>query len=350
MSLLVYGSYGYTGSLIAREAVDRGVSITLAGRNRDRLREQSNDLDRPFEAVSLKETDRLEQVVADHDAVLHCAGPFAETAEPMVEACLAGGTDYLDITGEYGVLESIADRDAAAEDAGVTLLPAVGFDVVPSDCLAAHLADRLPSADHLSLGIAARGGPSPGTAKTMVENLDAGGVVRRDGAIVSVPQAWRTRRIDFGTGVGSKFAVTIPWGDVSTAYHSTGIPDVEVYAAVPRRAVRLLRAARYVQPVLAASPVKRGLQWLVDRTVSGPDAEERERGGARLWGEATAGDERVVSRVHTPETYALTVDSATTVAERMLEGEIGPGFQTPSSALGADFVLDLEGVERVDVA
>jgi short subunit dehydrogenase-like uncharacterized protein len=350
MSLLVYGSYGYTGSLIAREAVDRGLPVTLAGRNRGRLREQSNDLDRPFEAVSLDETDRLDRVVGDHDAVLHCAGPFSETADPMIEACLAGRTDYLDITGEYGVIEAIAGRDEPAEDADVTLLPAVGFDVVPSDCLAAHLADRLPSARHLSLAIAVNGGASPGTAKTMIEHLDAGGAVRRDGAIVSVPQGWRTRRIDFGDGVGTKHAVTIPWGDVATASRSTGIPDVDVYAAVPRRAIRLLRGTRSLQPVLGASPVKRGLQWLVDRTVSGPDADERERGGARLWGEATAGDQRVVSRLHTPETYALTVDSATSVAERVLDEETEPGFRTPSSALGADFVLDLQGVERVDVA
>ncbi|HKL29210.1 MAG TPA: saccharopine dehydrogenase NADP-binding domain-containing protein, partial [Natrialbaceae archaeon] len=210
MSLLVYGSYGYTGSLIAREAIDRGLSVTLAGRNRDRLREQSNDLGRPVEAVSLDDTDPLEGVVADHDAVMHCAGPFSETADPMVEACLAGGTDYLDITGEYTVLEAIAGRGAAAEAAGVTLLPAVGFDVVPSDCLAAHLADRLPSANHLALGIAVKGGPSPGTAKTAVEHLDVGGVVRRDGEIVTVPLGWRTRPIDFGEGVGTKSAAIIP--------------------------------------------------------------------------------------------------------------------------------------------
>jgi len=350
MSLLVYGSYGYTGSLIAREAIDRGLSVTLAGRNRDRLREQSNDLGRPVEAVSLDDTDPLEGVVADHDAVMHCAGPFSETADPMVEACLAGGTDYLDITGEYTVLEAIAGRGAAAEAAGVTLLPAVGFDVVPSDCLAAHLAERLPSADHLALGIAVTGGPSPGTAKTAIEHLDVGGVVRRDGEIVTVPAGWRTRPIDFGEDVGTKSAVTIPWGDVATAYHSTGIPNVEVYAAASGRSVRVLRAMRHLEPVLAASPVKRGLQWLIGRTVSGPDADERERGGARIWGEATAGDRRVVSRLDVPETYAFTVDAATTVAERALDGGVDAGFQTPSSALGADFVLDLDGVERTDVA
>ncbi|MFT4963104.1 MAG: short subunit dehydrogenase-like uncharacterized protein [Halobacteriales archaeon] len=350
MSLLVYGSYGYTGSLIAREATDRGLSVTLAGRNPDRLREQSKAVDRPFESVSLDETNRLEHVVADHDAVLHCAGPFSETAKPMVEACLAAGTDYLDITGEFGVLEAIADRDEAAEDAGVTLLPAVGFDVVPSDCLAAHLADRFPSANHLALAIAVEGGPSQGTAKTAIEHLDGGGVVRWGGDLVSVPPAWRTRRIDFGDDVGTKAAVTIPWGDVATAFHSTGIQNVEVYAAAPPRGIRFIRATRHLGPVLGASPVKRTLRWLVDKIVSGPDAHERKRGRATLWGEASLGDERVVSRLTTPETYAFTVDSATTVAERVLAGDVGPGFQTPSTALGADFVLDLEGVERVDVA
>ncbi|MFT4931393.1 MAG: short subunit dehydrogenase-like uncharacterized protein [Natronomonas sp.] len=350
MSLLVYGSYGYTGSLIAREAVDRGVSITLAGRNRDRLREQSNDLDRPFEAVSLDDADRLERVVANHDAVLHCAGPFSETAEPMVEACLAGGTDYLDITGEYTVLEAIAGRDEAAAEAGVTLLPAVGFDVVPTDCLAAHLADRLPSADRLALGIAVEGGLSPGTAKTAVEQVETAGVVRRDGELRSVSPAWRTRRIDFGGTVSTRSAVSMPMGDITTAYHSTGIPNVEVYVAAPRRAIRLVEAMDRLKPVLGVSSVKGVLRWLIERTVTGPDADERERGSARIWGEATAGDERVVSRLDVPETYAFTVDAATTVAERVLDGGVDAGFRTPSSALGADFVLDLDGVERTDVA
>jgi short subunit dehydrogenase-like uncharacterized protein len=349
MSLLVYGSYGYTGSLIAREAVDRDLDVTLAGRNRERLREQGDGLGRPVEVVALDESDRLERVTDDHDAVLHCAGPFSETAHPMVEACLAGGTDYLDITGEYGVLEGIATRDEAAEEVGSTLLPAVGFDVVPTDCLAAHLANRLPSARHLALGIAVDGGPSPGTAKTMIENLDADGIVRREGDLVSVPQGWRTRRIDFGEGVGWKHAVTIPWGDVVTAYHSTGIQNVEVYAAASRRSIRVLERVRYLQPVLGAAPVERALRWLVDRTVSGPDAETRRTGGARIWGEATRGDEHVVARLQTPETYDFTVDAAVTVADRVLDGGVESGFQTPSTAFGADFVLDLDGVEREDV-
>src|SRR3712207_3296995 len=145
----------------------------------------------------------------------------------MAEACLSAGVHYLDITGEIGVFEALAARDAQARAAGVMLMPGVGFDVVPTDCLAAHLKRRLPSATRLALGFEAAGRLSRGTARTVIENLGAGGLVRQGGELKRVPAAWRTRVIDFGAG--PRTAMTIPWGGVVTAYHSTGIPTIEVY-------------------------------------------------------------------------------------------------------------------------
>jgi short subunit dehydrogenase-like uncharacterized protein len=344
VTLLVYGAYGYTGELIAREAAARGYDLVLAGRSPAPLADLDDDLDRETRVFPVADA-------ADHlagvDAVLHCAGPFAETATPMVDACLATGTDYLDITGEFTVFERLAERHAEASEAGVTLLPGVGFDVVPTDCLAAHLAERLPDATELALGVDAEGGVSPGTAKTALGSLDAPGVVRRDGRLVRVPAAWKRRRIDFGRG--PRVGVTIPWGDVSTAFRTTGVPTVEVYFALPWVARLFLRSQRHLGPLLASEPVRDALEWVVERTVEGPDESTRETGEVYVWGEATAPDgETAVSRVRTPETYALTVEAALACTDRTLEGQAPDGYATPAGAFGADLVLDLPGVERVD--
>src|SRR4051812_14952024 len=172
----------------------------------------------------------MDAAVGEVAAVLHCAGPFSHTSRPMADACLRTKTHYLDITGEAAVIESLAARDEEAKRSGVMLLPCVGFDVVPTDCLAAHLKRRLPSATRLALAIQGIGRISRGTATTMVENINRGGLIRRGGKLQSVPAAWKTREIDFGRGPRS--ATTIPWGDVATAFYSTGIPNIVVYAAI----------------------------------------------------------------------------------------------------------------------
>jgi hypothetical protein len=193
------------------------------------------------------------------------------------------------------------------------LLPGVGFDVVPSDCLAAHLARRLPDATRLALAFRA-GSASRGTLETAVEGLGRPGAVRRGGRIVPVPPAWRTRRIDFGDG-RPRDATTIPWGDVSTAWHSTGIPDVEVYAAMPAAARRLLAASRWLAPVLRSGPVRRALARRVRAGPAGPDEAARGRGVGLLWGEAVAADgRRVEARLRTPEPYTLTARTAVHLA------------------------------------
>ncbi|WEL18356.1 Saccharopine dehydrogenase [Halorhabdus sp. SVX81] len=340
MTALIYGAYGYTGELIAQEAVDRGLDVILAGRNGTKTRGLAIQLGVDSRVFAVGEArSHLDGV----DVVLNCAGPFVETAKPMVEACLATGTDYLDITGEIPVFEALAERDRDAEDAGVCLLPGVGFDVVPTDCLAAHLHDRLPEATHLRLGIDAPGSVSGGTLATAIGQAGAGGMVRRNGRLQSEPPGSKTRSIDFGRG--PTHAVGAPMGDVSTAYYTTGIENVEVYLSAPEFAEYLLRASDFVTPLLAVPLVKPGLQAFVRALVSGPSPDERERERVRLWGEVTDGETSVRSRLETPETYALTVEAATTAVERVEAGSDITGYQTPAAAFGPDYVLDLDGVE-----
>jgi short subunit dehydrogenase-like uncharacterized protein len=245
------------------------------------------------------------------------------------------------------VFEALAARDAAAKAAGVMLLPGVGFDVVPSDCLAAHLARRLPTATHLRLAFLGLGGVSRGTATTMAENAGEGGLVRRDGKLTRVPAAWKTRQVDFGHG--PRPCVTIPWGDVATAFHSTGIPNVEVYMAAPLALRVALRLSRPFEGLLRSAAVQGFLKRRIAARPPGPTDEARARGRSFLWGEVTdASGGRAVSRLTTPEGYTLTAEASLAIVGRVLEGQVRPGFQTPSRAYGADFVLQLPGVMRHD--
>jgi short subunit dehydrogenase-like uncharacterized protein len=347
-NFLLYGANGYTGNLCAREAVRRGLRPILAGRDREKVESLATELGLESRVFSLEDTPALDAALNEVAAVLHCAGPFSRTSKPMATSCLKTGTHYLDITGEVTVFESLAARDTEAKKAGVMLLPGAGFDVVPSDCLAAHLKRRLPSATKLALGIQGLGRISHGTATTMVENINHGGMVRRDGRLTPVPTAWKTRVIDFGRGPMT--AVTIPWGDVSTAFYSTGIPDIEVYAAVPSSARRMMVASRYLGWLLGSSPVQNFLKRRIKAQPPGPNETERARGRSFVWGEVTddAGERRV-SRLSGPEGYTLTVMTALKIIERVLAGKSTAGFQTPSLAYGADFVLEIEGVSREDL-
>ena len=337
---LLYGAYGYTGRLIAEEAVSRGESPILAGRREGPLRDLADRLGLRWRAFPIEDIEQLDRGLADVDAILLAAGPFSRTSAPVVEACLRRRVHYLDVTGEIAVYEAIFARDAEARERGVTLVPGVGFDVVPTDCLAASLDRVLPGGARLDLAFALRGGgPSPGTAKTMVEGLAAGGAVREGGEIRRVPLAWRTAEIPFRDR--SRHAVTIPWGDVSTAYRSTGIPNIRVYAAAPPGLVRTLRLARPVASALRVGLLRRAVQAVVGRSVSGPDEEERERGRGQIWGRVEHADgRRVEGTAVTPGGYPFTAVSSVECVRRLLE-DPPAGAVTPSSAYGMDLLADL---------
>lgn len=351
MALLVYGANGYTGELIARRAAAAGVPALLAGRDANAVSALAAELDRDHRAFALDDPAALDRALSGVTVVLNCAGPFSRTAAPLVAACLRRRAHYLDITGEIDVLEALAARDAEARAAGVALLPGAGFDVVPSDCLAAHVRRRLPSATHLVIAFSAGTRMSRGTALTSIENAHRGGLVRRGGDLVSVPSGWRSRRIDFGPELGTRTAITIPWGDVATAYHSTGIPNIEVYVAVPLAVRVALRAARALAPLLAAGAVKRALETRIRRGPAGPTTAERAQRASHLWAEARdAAGQIAVARLRTPESYELTSMTALDLATRALRGELAGGFQTPARACGPDYVLQFPGVAREDVA
>ncbi len=346
---LIYGATGYTGVLIARLAVARGLRPIVAGRNRELVESLAAELSLPHRVFGLDAPAAVTRALAGVEVVLNCAGPFVRTALPLVDACAANRIHYVDITGEIAVFEAIAARGRELAQAGIMALPGAGFDVVPTDCLAAHLARRLPDAHSLQLAFRSGGGISTGTATTALEGMAAGaaGMVRRNGALLPVPAAWKTREVDFGRG--PRTTVTIPWGDVSTAWYSTGIPNIEVSMAASPAMVRGMRAGRWAGPLLRLPGAQRlALAALGKR--SGPS--EAARAGARstIWGRVEAADGRsATARLTTLDAYTLTAHTALDAVARICAGQVSPGFQTPSLAFGADWVLDVPTTAREDL-
>lgn len=346
--VLIYGANGYTGRLIVREALRVGLRPVLSGRNAAEVTALAAEHGLEARPCSLSDATALDATMAGCAVVLHCAGPFSSTGRPMADACLRNRVHYLDITGEISVFEGMAARTAEAEQAGVMLMPGVGFDVVPSDCLAAHLKRRLPSATWLTLAFNGGVGLSRGTATTMIQNIGMGGAVRRGGRITRVPAGWRTREIPYGDR--PRLSVSIPWGDVATAWYSTGIANIEVYTATSRSAVRALRLSRYLGWLLTTAPVQRYLLGRVRAGAPGPSEQQRARAQAYLWGEAWDDDgRRVASRLRTPDGYTLTAITAVAAVRRVLGGTAPAGYRTPSVAFGADFILEVEGAVREDL-
>ena len=330
---MIYGATGYTGELIAREAVKRGEKPILAGRNLEKVEALARELGCEWRRFFLDAPD-----LGGIDLVLHCAGPFIHTSKAMVKACLAAGAHYLDITGEIAVFESVLRRNEEAVQRGVTLLPGVGFDVVPTDCLAAMLHQKMPDADELWLAFhMSRGGTSRGTLKTMIEGIGIGGAIRRDGKIIVVPHLYDVREIYFSSG--PRLCVTIPWGDVSTAFHSTGIPNIRTYKSMSPKLVARLRRWGWIMRAAKAGPVKRVLQKFVDRGSAGPDEEEREKGRVYLWGRvANRKGEEATMTMDVREGYTFTVLSSLAAVHEVLHSARRPGAFTPSRLFGADFV------------
>ncbi len=337
---MLYGATGYTGRLIAEEAVRRGMKPVLAGRDARKVQPLAAGLDCPSRVFTLDDAGRIAERLAGLKAVLQCAGPFSATAEPMMDACLKAGVHYLDITGEIPVIEAAAARHPQAVEAGAALIPAVGFDVVPGDCLAAMLAERLPKATELLLAFAGTGAVSPGTAKTMLEGLPHGGRARIGGRITGVPLAWKSMQIPFREG--TRWAATIPWGDVASAWHSTGIPNIEVYLALSPRQIRRLRRLGRLLPLLRLRPAQALLRWGIGKFVVGPSETERQRGRGSFWGRASdAEGNSVEATLRTPGGYPLTMLTALASLEKVVQGEAPAGFSTPSKAFGARFILTI---------
>jgi short subunit dehydrogenase-like uncharacterized protein len=347
-NILIYGANGYTAELIVQLAIAEGAKPILAGRSADKIAPLAARHGLPMRIFPLDDPRTIANNLAGVTAVINCAGPFSRTATPMALGCIKAAVHYLDITGEIEVFEALTALGHEATAAGVMLMPGTGFDVVPSDCLAAHLKQRMPDANSLTLAFQTIGKASHGTATTMLENMHRGGFIRRDGKLAEVPSAWAVCDIDFGSGPTS--AMTIPWGDVATAWVSTSIPDITVYMAAPKSLIAMARIARYGGWLFGSKIVQTLLKRKIDSAPAGPNLQQRQRGSAHLWGEVRNASGQIASaRLDTVEGYNLTAQTAWDIAKRSVDGAAQPGFRTPSMVFGADYILNFSGTIRTDL-
>jgi len=343
---LLYGATGYTGGLIAREAVRRGMRPILAGRSRTKVELLAAELGCPHAVFSLDDHTTMLSSMQGVAAVLHCAGPFSATARSMMQACLASHIHYFDITGEIDVFELAHSVDDKAKRAGIVLCPGVGFDVVPTDCVALKLKEAMPDATHLTLAFDTRTEMSKGTAKTAMEAAGEGLKLRREGKIVSAPLGSLSRKIDFG--YGEKLAVGIAWGDISTAFHSTGIPNIEVLRATSPAALMRIQRANKIRPLLRRRLVKALLRYRIDLSVVPPDAAQRGNSPTFIFAEVrNAAGKSIAVRFRTANGYALTVEAALAILTEVLARPKAPGFATPSMLMGSDFIAALPGFAEI---
>ena len=346
---MIYGANGYTGELIAREAVRQGLKPILAGRNKAKVESLAQELGLEFRVFGLDDVTKISEQLNGLKLVMHCAGPFSSTSKPMMQACLKAGSHYLDITGEISVFELAQSLNAQAQQANVVLCPGVGFDVIPTDCVAAALKEALPNATHLALGFDSKTGLSPGTAKTSTEGMAEGGKIRKAGKITTVALAHHVRQIDFGDG--KKSAMSVPWGDVSTAFYTTGIPNIEVFVPAPPAMIFGAKMLNYIRPVFKLKSVQNLIKTAIEKSVVGPDEEVRAKLPTYVWGEAkNAQGQTKTARIQTENAYSLTINGSLTVVRYLLENQVTGGTYTPAKLMGYGLVTQISGSGRLVVS
>jgi short subunit dehydrogenase-like uncharacterized protein len=345
-SFLLYGANGYTGELIARYAKQYHLQPVLAGRRKEVIEPLANKLHLSYRIFDVNEMAALQAALKEVKAVIHAAGPFQFTAKQMIEACLQTGTHYLDINGDIAVFEMIKRYDDAAKKVGIMLLPGAGFDVVPTDCVALQLKKLLPDAIALQLAFATLGGGlSHGTATTMANKLGEGGAVRKEGKIIRKPLGQKGMWIDFG--VKKIFVMSIPWGDISTAWFTTGIPDIETYTGISKRVYQLVKLQPLFNWLLRTNFIRNYFKKKINQRPAGPTDEQRSKAISLVWGKATNAAEKTATvQLSGPEGYTLTAHSALIIVQKVLNGNFYPGYQTPASAYGETLVMEIPGVQQ----
>jgi short subunit dehydrogenase-like uncharacterized protein len=344
---MIYGANGYTGRIVVDEAIKRDLKPILAGRS-DSIQELAEEKGLEYEIFDLSSIDNIALKLLNVSVLANCAGPFSATATSMIPACIQSNTHYIDITGEISIYDYAHSKHEEAVSSKVVLCPGVGSDVIPTDCLAVYLKDKCPDAEHLSMAWATKGSkPSKGTAKTAVEGLAHGGKVRRDGEIIKVPIAYKERLIDFG--FGELNTMTIPWGDIFTAYHSTNIPNIEFYFSRPHKKVESLRKQLKYLRFLKIRWIMNFIKRRIDKIWRPNTAEERANSKSYFWGEVIRPNgEKTVGRFSTADGYDLTAVGTVEVAEYLLGNIEQAGYFTPTTLMGKELIEKMPGYSGIE--
>ncbi|MBZ9649784.1 saccharopine dehydrogenase NADP-binding domain-containing protein [Sphingobium sp. 3R8] len=323
---MVYGASGYTGRMAAELARAAGLPLVLAARSREPLVHFAEELNVDYRAFDLSDDNAIRAALTDVSVLLNCAGPYMDTAEPLMRAAIGAGVHYLDIAAELDTYRLAEKLDDAARAAGVMLLPGGGGSVAMLGCLAGHAAARVEKPQKLAIALHVAGSMSRGSAISARRNLVTE-TLRLSGGQLAPRSPGETAHFDFGGGAERCFAVTLP--DLITIGRATGIPDVETYVHVSGKA--------FPDGDLANLPV-------------GPDAAERDANRYQAAVEVTAIDGTIVRSVlDTVNGYSFTPMAAAEAARRVLAGEVRPGFQTPVGLFGTGFAETIANTCITDI-
>jgi short subunit dehydrogenase-like uncharacterized protein len=315
----------------------------VAGRDEEKLSQLAGRLDCEYRVASLGSPDQLRAMLQDMDLLVHAAGPFHETTAPMLSACLDTNTHYLDLSAEAESIELVAARHRQAQAANIMCMPGVGVDVVPSDCLAAQLVERLPSTDRLSFGISLPKLLTAGSARNFAAHAGMPVLVRRGGKLKKLEPGIIERKFDYGEGPSVSSAIS--WGDIASAWYSTGVGNISCYLETTAGLRFAMAHASIVGPLLKNPWARFLTDTASDVMFTGPseDQEENERGCVVVEAEDRCG--RVaMSRIQFPESYSFTAKICAVTVDRIRKGRWASGFQTPSRVFGADYIRQFDDV------
>ncbi len=346
--VMLYGATGYTGRLIAARLQTSHYQPVIAGRNRDRVGQLAAELGLSGRAITLNEPEALDRALRDVGVVINAASPFAITAPALIESCLRTKTHYLDITGELPVFRSAFGYDEAARERGIMIMPGAGLGIVASDCLAMHVASLVPDAKYLRIALLRPNSLSRGSFRSALGLADSRVSIRRNGQLISVPAGRLQRAFDFGTG--ERESVAVSWPDVFTAWHSTGIRNIEAYFEADLASRTLYQFGARLADSMPLGPVKALIDVMARALPEGPS--EAGRGAEKSVIVAEAEDswrQRRCVRLETSDGYSFTAEAASALAQRIVGGEFLSGFQTPARVYGADLVLQFKGTHREEL-
>ncbi len=343
--VLLYGANGYTGQLIARYAKDYQLTPVLAGRNELAIQQLATSFNLPYVVFSLDDATIIQEHLQEVQLVIHCAGPFSHTAKQMVEACIATNTHYIDINGDISVFEKIKTYHAAAEQAGIMLMPGAGFDVIPTDCTALYLKQQLPDATHLQLAFISYGGQtSHGTATTMAARAGEKAVIRENGKLAKKPLGFKGMWITVNGK--QRFVMSLPWGDISTAFHTTGILNIEVFTGMKPAVYRLLKFQFLFNWLLRTTVVRKWIQQKIEARPAGPTDEQRAKSTTVIWGKVkNAAGKELTHQFTCADGYSVTAWGSLLIAQKILAGNFKKGYQTPAGCYGAGLIHELPGTQ-----
>jgi len=350
VTVVLYGATGYTGVLVTDELVRRGAPFVLAGRNREKLERVSAERGRgaPVAVASLDDPQSLRRVLDQARVVINCAGPFTLAGEALVRAAIDTGTHYVDSTGEQTYIRRVFERlGAEAERRGVALVPAMGFDYAPGDCIARLAANDLEPLERLTLAYSVKGfGMSRGTMRSGLEMMKGGDVVYEDRDWHPAPRGVFRTSFAFPAPIGEQSMARYPSGEVITVPHHTRTRSVNSLITTSTVAPGPLASALpYLTPALALTlrtPLRRALGRAIELLPEGPPQEERRAAEFTIVAEARAEDGRLGRGVvRGSDVYGLTAVTLVHGAELMwTEGYDRAGSLGPAAAYDPGGFLD----------